>query len=68
VRPDEAVSQLAFASSPWPDLPRRASDRRPNPHHPDPAPHNQNGTWSGSRDDRPAVCGRTLSDGLDPLV
>jgi len=38
VQPDEAVSQLAFASPPWPDLPRRASDRRSDPHPPDPAP------------------------------
>ncbi|WP_290492192.1 hypothetical protein, partial [Hyphomonas sp. UBA4510] len=29
VRPDEAVSQLAFASSPWPDLPRAVRDRMP---------------------------------------
>ncbi|WP_370276769.1 hypothetical protein, partial [Hyphomonas atlantica] len=27
VRPDEADSQLAFASSPWPDLPRAVRDR-----------------------------------------
>jgi len=48
VRPDEADSQPSFLGSPWPDLPRRASDRRSDPHHPDPATHNQNGTWSGS--------------------
>ena len=29
VRPDEADSQLAFASSPWPDLPRAVQDRTP---------------------------------------
>ena len=29
MRPDEADSQLAFASSPWPDLPRALQDRTP---------------------------------------
>ncbi len=29
MRPDEADSQLAFASSPWPDLPRAVQDRTP---------------------------------------
>jgi len=44
VQPDEADSQPSFLGLPWPDLPRRASDRRSDPHHPDPATHNQNGT------------------------
>ena len=38
VRPDEADSQLAFASPPWPDLPRHRRDRLSHPHPPDPAP------------------------------
>ena len=36
--PDEADSQLAFASPPWPDLPRHRRDRLSHPHPPDPAP------------------------------
>ena len=38
MRPDEADSQLAFASPPWPDLPRHRRDRISHPHPPDPAP------------------------------
>ena len=38
MRPDEADSQLAFASPPWPDLPRHRRDRLSHPHPPDPAP------------------------------